>query len=73
MPDAVADWAVEIDRDVCMGSGQCVHYAPQTFAHDDEAKSVLLESPGDPFETVRTAVEACPTGALTLFQREREG
>jgi ferredoxin len=59
-------WSVDIDREACMGSGLCVMYAPGTFAHDDETKAVVLDPSTDDIGTVRTAVEACPTGALTL-------
>ena len=53
-----------------MGSGMCIVYAPGTFAHDDEAKAVVIDPDGDPIEAIRTAVEACPTGALMLFRTE---
>jgi ferredoxin len=44
----------------------CIVYAPGTFAHDDEAKAVVVDGQGDPVDQIRTAVEACPTGALRL-------
>jgi ferredoxin len=49
-----------------MGSGMCIMYAPATFAHDDQTKAILLDAAGDSEDTIRTAVEACPTGALTI-------
>ena len=54
-----------------MGSGTCIMYAPGTFAHDDETKAVVVDMAGDPLESLRTAVEACPTGALTLTEEGR--
>ena len=54
-----------------MGSGTCIMYAPGTFDHDGETKAVVVDETGDPIESIRTAVEACPTGALTLFRRRR--
>jgi ferredoxin len=53
-----------------MGSGLCIMYAPATFAHDVETKAVVVDPTGDPIESIRTAVEACPTGALTLTTEE---
>lgn len=50
-----------------MGSGMCVMYAPATFGHDDHTKAVVLDAAGDPIESIRTAVEACPTGAITVL------
>jgi ferredoxin len=52
-----------------MGSGMCCMYAPNTFDIDDETKSFVKDAHGDPIDTIRTAVEACPTGALTLIER----
>ncbi|MEV1063944.1 ferredoxin [Streptomyces sp. NPDC050263] len=59
----MAAWKVAVDRDSCLGSGVCVVYAPDTFAHDEEAKAVVV-GPPEPLDTVRTAVEGCPTRAL---------
>jgi len=59
-------WSITVDRDVCMGSGMCCVYAPGTFDTDDEAKAYVKDEHGDDLATIRTAVEACPTGALTL-------
>ena len=48
----------------------CIMYAPGTFAHDAETKAVVVDAAGDTIESIRVAVEACPTGALTLFEQE---
>jgi ferredoxin len=62
-------WFVTVDRERCMGSGLCLLYAPSTFTHDDEAKAVVLESPTDDIDAVRTAVAACPVAALHLTEQ----
>jgi ferredoxin len=49
-----------------MGSGLCAMYASGTFEHDDQAKAIVVDPRGDPIDVIRTAVEACPTGALRL-------
>ena len=54
-----------------MGSGVCIVYAPATFAHDDETKAVVDDPTGDPAADIRTAVEACPTGALDSVSERR--
>ena len=51
-----------------MGSGMCIMYAPATFAHDGETKAVVTDPSGDADERIRIAVEACPTGALSLME-----
>lgn len=61
-------YSIEIDRDVCMGSGLCVMYAANTFEHDDVPKAVIKDMRGDDLATIRTAVEGCPTGALKLIE-----
>jgi ferredoxin len=57
---------ITADRDRCIGSGMCSVYAADTFTQDDEAKVVVLEPPGDDPETIRVAIEACPTRALAM-------
>lgn len=63
-------WTVTVDRDACIGSGMCLVYAGATFVHDDEAKAIVVEAPGDDLETVRVAVENCPTRALVLNEEK---
>ena len=59
-------WRIEADRDVCIGSGVCCIYAPGVFEIDDEARVVVRGQTDATLVEVKTAVEACPTGALTL-------
>ena len=72
MSEADAGWSVVIDRESCIGSGLCVAYAPGTFEHDEEAKAILRNPTTEGLDEVRTAVEACPMGALQLSIDERE-
>lgn len=58
--------AIVVDREVCIGSGMCVVYAPNTFNQDDETKSFVTDPAGDDIDVIRSAVDACPTGALSL-------
>ncbi|MFE9612233.1 ferredoxin [Streptomyces sp. NPDC006012] len=59
---------IEIDRDVCIGAGQCALTAPSVFTQDDDGFSLLLpgreDGGGDPL--VRDAARACPVGAITV-------
>jgi ferredoxin len=57
---------IVVDRDRCIGSGQCTLYASGTFTQDEEAKAVVLDPAGDDPDAIRTAVEACPTRALQI-------
>ncbi|HEX4245205.1 MAG TPA: (4Fe-4S)-binding protein [Acidimicrobiales bacterium] len=71
MPDHGEHLTVHVDRDLCMGSGMCVMYAPGTFDQDDQTKAVVTDPRGDTAEQVRIAVEACPTGALSLADNDK--
>ena len=70
MPDTAPSWTISVDRERCMGSGMCLVYAPGTFEHDEQTKAIVVDPAGDTIEAIRTAVEACPTGALTLIELE---
>jgi ferredoxin len=59
-------YTIEIDREICMGSGVCTVYAAATFVIDDETKSTVQDAAGDPLERIKIAAEACPTGAITV-------
>jgi ferredoxin len=57
---------ISVDRSVCIGSGMCVFTAPGTFDQDGEAKAVVQAEPTDDLDTVRAAIDSCPTHALSL-------
>ena len=59
---------IEIDRDVCIGTENCNRYAPGTFEVDDEGKVVQIGTDVDSDDAIRTAVESCPTGALSIIE-----
>ena len=75
MPDANAARPVAgivVDRELCMGSGMCIVYAPNTFAHDDETKAVVIDPAGDPIDAILNAVQACPTSAIKIVNDEND-
>ena len=59
---------VTIDRDVCIGSGNCMRFAPDVFDQDADAIVVLKieEPPAQFLDDVRAAVAGCPTSAIRL-------
>jgi ferredoxin len=61
---------IAIDRERCMGSGNCAFWAPSTFDVDDDMKVFVLDPEGDDPDKVRNAVDACPTHALALVERD---
>jgi ferredoxin len=72
MPDRAPTWSIEVDRELCMGSGMCIVYAPNTFEHDGETKAVVVDPAGDQIDAIRNAVQACPTSALRLVTDDNE-
>ena len=63
---ATAHREIRIDRTLCMGSGQCSWYAPNTFDQDDETIAIVIAPQGDPEKAIRTAVDSCPTRAISI-------
>jgi ferredoxin len=59
---------IEVDRDRCIGAGQCVLTAPEVFDQDDDGIVELLDaSPSGPqLGLAREAVELCPAAAISL-------
>ncbi|WP_189821382.1 ferredoxin [Streptomyces finlayi] len=57
---------IAIDTDVCIGAGQCVLSAPDTFTQDDEGFSELLPGARPGGSGVTLAVQSCPVGAISL-------
>ncbi|WP_329342455.1 ferredoxin [Streptomyces sp. NBC_00663] len=59
---------IDIDKDVCIGAGQCALSAPSVFTQDDDGFSALLpgreDGAGDPM--VREAARSCPVAAITV-------
>lgn len=61
---------IDIDKDVCIGAGQCALAAPSVFTQDDDGFSMLLpgreDGAGDPM--AREAARACPVAAITVSE-----
>jgi ferredoxin len=60
------DVEIRVDRTLCIGSGQCVHWAPGVFEQDEESISVVVDPRGEPEEKIVQAVFACPMQAISL-------
>ena len=57
---------VEVDRDLCIGSADCVETAPDVFELDDDAKAVVIDADGDPLDEVVEAARNCPVTAILV-------
>ncbi|MFI6857410.1 ferredoxin [Streptomyces sp. NPDC050416] len=58
---------VSVDRDLCYGSAECVHRAPEVFEFVDGFGAVRpgREEAGDAPETLEAA-EKCPSQAISI-------
>lgn len=59
---------IDIDKDLCIGAGQCALTAPDVFTQDDDGYGTVLpgreDGGGSPL--VREAARACPVSAVTV-------
>ena len=60
---------VIVDKDKCIGAGQCVMTAPDVFDQDEDAGTVVLlaeKPPATEQNDVRKAVTYCPARAIEV-------
>lgn len=57
---------VRVDRDICVGVGNCVVIAPTVFELDAQNKAVVLEPSSADEMTIKEAAESCPVSAIIL-------
>ncbi len=57
---------IEVDRGLCIGSGDCVDTAPDVFQLDDEDKAVVVDPDGASVDDVVQAASNCPVSAITV-------
>jgi ferredoxin len=59
---------IRIDREKCMGSGNCSFWAPATFDLDDEGIATVVDAEGDPDEKIILAAQGCPTQSISVWR-----
>ena len=59
---------IRIDRDACMGSGNCGFWAPGVFDLDDDGIAIVVDPTAQPEEKIVLAAQGCPTQAIALFR-----
>jgi ferredoxin len=64
--DAKVDW------DRCMGSGNCVFWAPGTFDLSEDGHAIVTDAGATDEDRLRIAAEGCPVGAISLWRDGRE-
>jgi len=58
---------VQIDRDLCVGIGNCVAVAPSVFELDAENKAVVLDYSSVSDDKLMSAAESCPVNAVIVL------
>lgn len=57
---------IRIDRETCMGSGNCSFWAPGVFDLDNEGLAVVVGDPTGHEDRVELAAQHCPTASITV-------
>jgi ferredoxin len=57
---------IHIDRQTCIGSGNCCFHAPATFDLDGDLKATVINPSGDSEEAILRAADGCPTRSIRI-------
>ena len=57
---------IEVNRELCMGSGNCSFWAPGVFDLDDDGIAVVLDVTAAPEDKIVLAGQGCPTQAISI-------
>jgi len=58
---------IVVDRDECIGCGNCSDIAPAVFELDDEGLTKVVDPQGADDDTIREAAESCPVDCIHLY------
>ncbi|MDA8356317.1 MAG: (4Fe-4S)-binding protein [Actinomycetota bacterium] len=62
---------IRVDKEVCMGSGNCVFWASSSFDLDDDGRSCVLDPEATDEERLLVVAGGCPVGAISLWRNGR--
>jgi ferredoxin len=65
----VGDLKVRIDRDLCVGFGDCINGAAEAFVLDADGIATFLEPETVDRKRLLEACDACPVDALTVWDQ----
>ncbi len=69
----MAEPRVEVDQEMCIGSGNCVEVAKGAFKLNDEDKAEVDDPTAVSIEDLRKAEEQCPVAAILVEEQEESG
>jgi len=64
--------AVDVDRALCYGFGDCVDTLPDVLALDDEDTAIVLTPDAAPVDDIMEAAQNCPVDAIVVLDAEGE-
>jgi len=59
---------ISINRDTCMGSGNCSFWAPGVFDLDDDGIAIVVDVHAQPEDKIVLAGQGCPTKAISIIR-----
>ena len=62
------DCRIVIDRDLCVGFGDCVTEAPDAFDLDDDGVAILTNPEDVSWSRFLDACATCPVDAITVYE-----
>ena len=68
----MAEPRVEVDQEMCIGSGNCVEVAKGAFKLNDEDKAEVDDPTAVSIEDLRKAEEQCPVAAILVEEQESD-
>ena len=63
---------IDVDRALCIGSGDCVDTVPDVFQLDEEDKAMVVDPDGAPLDDILEAAQNCPVTAIFVIGEEGE-
>ena len=63
---------IRIDRELCVGFGDCVEGAPEAFRLDEENVAVFTAPETVERERLLASCDACPVDAITVWNEQDE-
>jgi ferredoxin len=62
--------AIEVDRALCYGFGDCVDTVPDVFALDEEDTAIVLDPDAAPLDDIVEAAQNCPVDAIIILDED---
>ncbi|MHB2022689.1 MAG: ferredoxin [Mycobacteriales bacterium] len=63
-----SSFEVSIDHDLCIGTGNCVYFAPEVFELEDGGQARVIDPKALPESEVIQAAEQCPIRAVRVLR-----